>query len=351
MRKWRHARVLALAALMLRLAVARAGAADSLGSDELNNIEVFKRASPAAVYITNIQLRRDPFSLDVMAIPRGTGTGIVWSKEGYIVTNYHVIEGANRVAVGLYDQSTYEAKLVGVAPDKDIAVLRIDAPPDKLKPLPLGNADQLEVGRKVLAIGNPFGLDSTLTTGVVSALGREISAPNGRRIRGMIQTDAAINPGNSGGPLLDSAGRLIGINSAIIGPSGANAGIGFAVPVNIIRKVVPDLIKYGRQIRPVLDISTVDDAITQRLGLQGAIVADVAREGPAGAAGMQGVRRAADGGVILGDIIVAVNQMPVHDNDDLLNALEQFKPGDTVTVTTRRDNKERHYQVQLGAPE
>jgi S1-C subfamily serine protease len=320
-------------------------------SDEQNNIDIFKRASPAAVHVTNVQLQRDLFSLNVSEIPAGTGTGIVWSKEGYVITNFHVVEGASRVAVGLTDQSQWEAKIVGVAPDKDLAVLKIDAPPGKLFPLPLGDSDALEVGRKVLAIGNPFGLDSTLTTGVVSALGREISSPSGRRIRNVIQTDAAINPGNSGGPLLDSAGRLIGINSAIIGPAGANAGIGFAVPVNTVKKVVPELILYGHENRPVLGISTAADPVARQLGIEGVIVVDVVRGSGAAKAGLQGVKRTPDGRTLLGDAIVALDGVRVRDNDALLTLLETRKAGDTVTVTALRGRSEIKLQVTLSSPE
>jgi len=318
--------------------------------DELNNMEVFRRAAPSTVYITNKRLARDYFSLNVMEVPQGTGTGIVWDEEGTIVTNAHVIEGAQAVTVRLQDGSTYEAKFVGAAPEKDLAVLRIAAPADKLRPLPKGDSDQLEVGRKVLAIGNPFGLDTTLTTGIVSALGREIQSPSGRTIRGVIQTDAAINPGNSGGPLLDSAGRLIGINTAIIGPGGGSAGIGFAVPVNTVRKVVPELIAHGRLIRPVIGVSLVADAVAANLGIRGAIVLGVERGSSADRAGMIGVRRAPDGRVLLGDVIVAVDDMRVSDADDLLNALEQHKPGDTVTVKTIREGDERTFRVTLSAP-
>jgi S1-C subfamily serine protease len=320
-------------------------------SDEQNNIDIFKRASPAAVYITNLGLRRDLFSLNVTETPQGTGTGIVWSKEGYVLTNFHVVEGASRVAVGLTDQTTWEAKIVGVAPDKDLAVLKIEAPADKLVTLPLGDSDRLEVGRKVLAIGNPFGLDSTLTTGVISALGREISSPNGRRIPRVIQTDAAINPGNSGGPLLDSSGRLIGINTAIIGPSGASAGIGFAVPVNTIKKAVPELIKFGREIRPVLGVKTASDQAARQLGIAGVIVVEVVRGGGAANAGMLGVKRSSDGRVILGDVIVAVDQVRVRDNDELLTQLEARKAGETITVTVVRNEKDVALKVLLSSPE
>jgi S1-C subfamily serine protease len=341
------------AALAVLLAACWAGAAhgQTLGADEQNNIDVFKRAAPSTVYITNVQLRRDLFSLNVLEIPSGTGSGIIWSRDGLVITNFHVIEGANKLAITLTDQSTYDATVIGAAPDKDLAVLKINAPADKLVPLPLGDSDKLEVGRKVLAIGNPFGLDSTLTTGVVSALGREISSPSGRRIRGVIQTDAAINPGNSGGALLDSSGRLIGINTAIIGPAGANAGIGFAVPVNTVRKVVPELIQYGRQIRPVLGISVVDDQVARRLGIAGVMVAEVTRGSGAARAGLRGVQRSSDGRLLVGDVIVSIDSKRVADTNDLFDALEERKPGDSVAVTTVRDGKPRTVPVTLGAPE
>jgi S1-C subfamily serine protease len=319
-------------------------------TDEENNVEIFQRAAPSTVYITNKGLRRDLFSLNVFEMPQGTGTGFIWSKDGIVVTNAHVIEGASSVVVRLADQSSWEAQLVGMAPDKDIAVLRIAAPREKLTPLPFGDSDQLRVGRKVLAIGNPFGLDNTLTTGIVSALGREISSPTGRTIRGVIQTDAAINPGNSGGPLLDSSGRLIGMNTAIIGPGGGSAGIGFAVPVNTVRKVVPELLKHGRLIRPVLGVGLVDDSIAANLGLKGVIVQDVQRGGAAAEAGLVGLRRTPDGRVALGDVIVAVEQAAVRNTDDLLSALEQYKPGDVVAVKTLRDGREHTFQVRLSAP-
>ena len=203
----------------------------------------------------------------------------------------------------------------------------------------------------MLAIGNPFGLDSTLTTGIISALGREISSPNGRRIRDVIQTDAAINPGNSGGPLLDSAGRLIGINSAIIGPSGANAGIGFAVPVNTVKKVVPVLIKYGHEIRPVLGVSTAQDAFARQLGIDGVLVLEVARGSGAARAGLQGVRRTSDGRQLVGDFIVAIDGVRVHDNDELLTQLESHKSGDTVNVTVLRNRAEIQVPVTLTGPQ
>ncbi|MCE3254099.1 MAG: hypothetical protein K0Q67_3119, partial [Cellvibrio sp.] len=214
--------------------------------DERNSVEVFEAARPSVVFVTNQQLARDPYSFDLVTVPRGSGTGFVWNDKGYIVTNYHVVEGARQITITLQDQSNWPAEVVGLAPERDIAVLKIDAKKAKLNALPLGDSGDLRVGRKVLAIGNPFGLDATLTTGVVSALGREIISPNQRKITNVIQTDAAINPGNSGGPLLNSEGKLIGVNTMIYSPSGASAGIGFAIPVNTVKEVVPELIEHGR---------------------------------------------------------------------------------------------------------
>ena len=209
--------------------------------------------------------------MDVTEIPQGTGSGFVWDQDGHIVTNFHVVQEGDRANVTLNDGSTYPATIVGTTPDKDIAVLKIDAPPQKLLPLPIGQSSNLKVGQKVLAIGNPFGLDQTLTTGVISGLGREIKSVSGRPIHDVIQTDASINPGNSGGPLLDSSGRLIGINTAIYSPSGANAGIGFAVPVDTVNQIVPQLMKFGKITRPGLGISILADQIAQQNRIDGVV--------------------------------------------------------------------------------
>jgi S1-C subfamily serine protease len=237
--------------------------------DEANSTEIFSKASPSVVFVTNTALRRDIFSLNVQEIPQGAGTGFVWDESGLVVTNFHVIAGAHKVTVTLQDRSEHAAEVIGLAPEKDLAVLRIDNPPENLVTLPLGDSSELTVGRKVLAIGNPFGLDTTLTTGIVSALGREIQAPDNRRIRGVIQTDAAINPGNSGGPLLNSLGQLVGVNTAIYSPSGASAGIGFAIPVNTVKEVVPQLISYGRVLRPMIGLELASDRWIRRHRIEG----------------------------------------------------------------------------------
>ena len=243
-----------------------------LASDERNTIDIFRNAAPSVVYITSIALRRNLFSLNVQEIPQGTGSGFIWDSQGRIVTNYHVISDANRLEVTLADHSSWKAVLVGAAPDRDLAVLQISAPADTLRPIAVGESKNLLVGQKVFAIGNPFGLDQTLTTGVVSALGREITAATGRTIHDVIQTDAAINPGNSGGPLLDSAGRLIGVNTAIFSPSGASSGIGFAVPVGEVNRVVPQIIAKGKLIRPGLGITLANRRLTEELGLEGVLI-------------------------------------------------------------------------------
>ena len=221
--------------------------------DEANTTEVFQLASPAVVFVTSTELRRQRFTRNVMEIPRGAGSGFIWNADsGLVVTNYHVVAGADRLTITLEDEQAFQAEVVGLAPERDLAVLRMMDPPDNLTELPVGDSSELSVGRKVMAIGNPFGLDTTLTVGVVSALDREIQSPSNRTIRGVIQTDAAINPGNSGGPLLNSLGQLIGVNTAIYSPSGGSAGIGFAIPVNTVIEVVPQLIAFGKIMRPVL---------------------------------------------------------------------------------------------------
>jgi S1-C subfamily serine protease len=290
------------------------------------------------VYITNIARRRDFFTRNVTEIPQGTGSGFVWDREGHIITNLHVIQGANLATVTLSDNTTWDAQLVGEAPDHDLAVLVIEAPQELLVPIPVGRSTDLLVGQKVFAIGNPFGLDQTLTTGVISALGREITAQTGRTISGVIQTDAAINPGNSGGPLLDSAGRLIGMNTLILSPSGASAGIGFAVPVDTINRVVTQILRHGRVIRPGLGVQIAEDAASRRLGLDGVLVFSVAEGSAAAEAGLRGTTRDRRGRLVLGDVIVKVGNDDVTTTDDLANALERHEVGDRVEVTVERDN-------------
>jgi S1-C subfamily serine protease len=310
-----------------------------LAEGEKAIIALFRQASPSVVHITTIARTRDFFTLNIQEIPEGAGSGFVWDENGNIVTNFHVIQKADAAQVTLADHSNWKARRVGVAPDKDLAVLRIDAPKNRLRPIPIGSSQDLQVGQSAFAIGNPFGLDQTLTTGVVSALGREIESVTRRPIQGVIQTDTAINPGNSGGPLLDSAGRLIGVNTAIYSPSGASAGIGFAIPVDTVNRVVPELIRHGKFVRPGLGFSAADDQITARLGLKGVLVLLVPPNTPAAKAGIRPTTRDAQGRVTLGDVIVGIGGKKMETVNDLYLAMEQYKVGDTVTLTLVRDGK------------
>jgi S1-C subfamily serine protease len=324
----------------------------ALAADEVASVELFRRVSPSVVHITSLSAQRDLLSMNVQRVPSGTGTGFVWDRQGHVVTNYHVIQGANGARVTLADQSGWDAELVGVFPDRDLAVLKITAPADKLPPIPVGTSRDLVVGQRVYAIGNPFGLDQTLTMGIVSALGREIESFNNRTIRNVIQTDAAINPGNSGGPLIDSAGRLIGVNTQIASPSGANAGIGFAIPVDEVNRVVPRLIRDGRVVRPTLGIATGPEALGRALRLpEGVPLLEVTPGGPSSRAGLQPFRRGRDGGVLAGDVITAVDAQPVKTLDDVLTVLELRQPGDTVTLTVWRAGQSRSVRVTLAKPD
>jgi S1-C subfamily serine protease len=286
--------------------------------------------------------------MNVFEIPQGAGTGFIWDEKGYIVTNFHLIQNATGARITLSDQSTWDAQLVGAEPDKDIAVLKIDRSDATLAPIPVGTSKDLRVGQKVYAIGNPFGYDHTLTTGVISGLGREIKSVTDRPIQGVIQTDAAINPGNSGGPLLDSAGRLIGMNTAIVSPSGSYAGIGFAVPVDTINRVVPQIIKNGSVIKPGLGIQVVESNFLRLRGVIGAIIANVIPNSPAEKAGLMPIRRSANGKIQLGDVIIAIEGVPIQDGDDLLNALDERLPGDMITLQVASVNGERTVKVKLG---
>ncbi|HEY3174822.1 MAG TPA: trypsin-like peptidase domain-containing protein [Candidatus Polarisedimenticolia bacterium] len=318
-----------------------------LTPEETRTIEIFRRASSAVVNITNIALKRDFFTMDVFQIPQGTGSGFIWDSSGHIVTNFHVVEGANSLSVTLADQSEADAEVVGIAPDKDLAVLKIKTPASRLAPLPLGRSADLQVGQTVLALGNPFGLDHSLTVGVVSALGRELQSPGGRTIRDVIQTDAAINPGNSGGPLLDSRGRLIGVNSQIVSPSGASAGIGFAVPVDTVRRLVPQLTEHGKPIQPGIGVSMLADRMAERMGVEGVVVYEVRDGGPAAKAGLEGVRRSRSGRIALGDVIVAVDGKPVLSGDDIFHLFEAAGVGTTVKLTVDREGRKRDVSVTL----
>jgi len=321
-----------------------------LGADEQATIELFEKARASVVFISTSRVVRDFWSRNAYTVPRGSGSGFVWDDAGHVVTNFHVIEGASQATVRLSDGRDYQAALVGASPAHDIAVLRIGVGFQRPPPVPIGTSHDLRVGQKVFAIGNPFGLDWTLTGGLVSALDRSLAGEPGRpTIEHLIQTDAAINPGNSGGPLLDSAGRLIGINTAIYSPTGASAGIGFAVPVDTVMRVVPPLIQTGRYIRPALGVQ-IDEAINQRLrtltGVEGVFLLRVQPGGAADKAGLVGVRAHA-GGVEPGDVIVAVEGRTVDSLSRLLARLDDFKVGDTVRLQVRRGEQTREIPVTL----
>jgi S1-C subfamily serine protease len=326
------------------------GPESGLTAQENAVIELFERLSPSVAYITSVTLKRDWYSLNIYEIPRGAGSGFIWDRQGHIVTNFHVLEGASTARVTLADQSTWEARVVGIAPEKDLAVLRIEAPENLLRPIPLGTSRTLKVGQTVLAIGNPFGLDRTLTTGVISALGREIESVARIPIRDVIQTDAAINPGNSGGPLLDSGGRLIGVNTAIYSPSGAYAGIGFAIPVDTVRWVVPELIAKGRIERPTLGVEIVTAQAVARVETEGALVMRVGRGSGAERAGLVATKRDRWGRVRLGDIIVALGGQPIRTTDDVWLALDRRRAGERVEVEVVRQGERLRLEVVLGPP-
>jgi S1-C subfamily serine protease len=326
--------------------------AGNLSQLEEATIKLFNAASPSVVHVTNMTLARDASTRSVQKVERGLGSGFVWDQDGHIVTNAHVVEGAASVQVIFEDGSSYDTTDVVSYPDKDIAVVTINAPKSKLVPIPVGSSHDLQVGQGAYAIGNPYGLDHTLTTGVISALGREITSPNKRVIRGVIQTNAAINPGNSGGPLLDSSGRLIGMNTSILSESGTFGGIGFAIPVDEINRVVPQLINNRQVVRPRLGVQIAEDQQARRLGVkEGAMIVRVFPNTPAAAAGLKGAQVDDQGHIILGDVIVAIDDKPVKTGQDLFSVLEQYKPGKTVTVHYVRDGKSQEAKATLAVVE
>jgi S1-C subfamily serine protease len=319
-----------------------------LGDDETSTIKLFENAQASVVYITSLSVERDFISMNVFEIPQGAGSGFIWDSSGHIVTNFHLIQNAQAATVTLSDQSIHQAKLIGAEPDKDIAVLKIEGADLRFIPIPIGTSKDLRVGQKVFAIGNPFGFDHTLTTGIISGLGREIRSVTERPIQGVIQTDAAINPGNSGGPLLDSSGRLIGMNTAIVSPSGAYSGIGFAVPVDTINRIVPQIIKTGKATKPGLGVRVIESDLARKHGVIGAIVANVLPGSPAEKIGLEGIHRLANGAIELGDVITAIDDLPVEDGNDLLRVLDEKAPGDKVTLQINRRGKSRAETARLG---
>ncbi len=316
--------------------------AGKLSEWEKSNIELFLAASPSVVSITTEQLRMNPMIGTEVA--QGAGSGFIWDETGHVVTNFHVIEGASTVYVQLHAGDPIRARVVGGARQDDIAVVKLSNVPAGLRPLPVGTSRTLQVGQATYAIGNPFGLQRTLTTGIVSALERRLPTAQGREVRGVIQTDAAVNPGNSGGPLLDSSGQLIGVNTAILSESGASAGIGFAIPVDLIRRVVPEVLKNGRAPRPGLGIVAADERLAAQLGVRGVVVLDVARGSPAEKAALRAFR---PDGRDPGDIIVAVNGKPTQTVADLAEALDDAGIGNEVTATVKRGDTERQVKMRV----
>jgi S1-C subfamily serine protease len=319
-----------------------------LTEDERNTIDVVRKTKNSVVFVTNMQYVRDFFFQSDQPVARGTGSGFVWDDKGRIVTNFHVIEDGDKFMVSLPNQKQVEAKLIGREPTKDIAVLELQEKVPDLQPVQIGSSKDLLVGQKVIAIGNPFGFDHTVTQGIVSALGRSMPGAGGVTIRDMIQTDASINPGNSGGPLLDSSGELVGMNTMIISPSGASSGVGFAVPVDTIKKIVPQIIQFGKVVRPGIGgITFVPDEYAQRTDVVGAIILDVPRGSAAYELGLRGLYRDSFGRLLIRDIITAIDGTKVKSYDDLFTALDGYKIGDTVTLVVTRDGKTRQVQIRL----
>jgi len=321
-----------------------------LGADEKATIGLFEKSRDSVVFITTKAQVRDFWSRNVFSVQRGTGSGFIWDESGHIITNFHVVEGASEAIIRLSNGKDYPATLVGTSPAHDLAVLKITVLNKHSPPLPIGTSHDLKVGQKVYAIGNPFGLDWTLTNGIVSALDRSLTEENGNTVEHLIQTNAAINPGNSGGPLLDSAGRLIGVTTAIYSPSGANAGIGFAVPVDTINRVVPQLIRKGKYLRPALGIEideNINDRLTEILGVEGVVILRVPSGSAAAAAGLKGVTLTRDGSIIPGDIITAIEGKPVDSVSKLAARLDDFRVGDRIHLNLLRNGKKAEVLVTL----
>jgi S1-C subfamily serine protease len=321
-----------------------------LAAIEKTNIAIFEHAKPSVVYISTLQRVIDYWSMSAWDIPKGTGSGFVWDEFGHIVTNYHVIEGASEAVVTLSNGMGYKARLVGADPSHDLAVLKIDPVPGVMKPVVIGSSKDLKVGQIVYAIGNPFGLDWTMTMGIISALDRVIEEQNGAKIKGAIQTDAAINPGNSGGPLLDSAGRVIGVNTAIYSPSGASAGIGFAIPVDLVNRVVSSIIAYGRYIKPDLGIVSddrINDLLRRRFKIEGVAVLGVKPGSIAKRLGLKPTLIYPDGSVVFGDIIQKIDGKPVESFEELEEILQSKRIGDIVEIEILKEGRPVRVRVKL----
>ncbi|MFM2130416.1 MAG: hypothetical protein RL477_1962 [Pseudomonadota bacterium] len=315
-----------------------------LTTEESHDVRLFAGAAPSVAYIFTARLPEGAPPTAENLQPAGAGSGFVWDTLGHVVTNNHVIEGADAVAVKLDEGEPIPAKVVGHTPDYDLAVLKLSAVPRNLRPIPIGRSADLRIGQRVYAIGNPYGLDRTLTTGIVSATGRRLPTARGREIPGVIQTDAAINPGNSGGPLLDSAGRLIGVNTAILSGSGASAGVGFAVPVDVVNRIVPQLIEKGRVPTPGIGILAVPDELAVRSQISGVVIARIVRGSPAAKAGLKGIE---ENGGRLADIIVGIGGKTVDTFHDLAQALFELGVGKRAILRIKRDGRVREVELTV----
>lgn len=315
---------------------------------EKNNIKIYNQVVPSVVNVSNIKRFRS-WEYGSAEVPRGNGSGFVWDEAGHIITNYHVVEGGDKYMISFYnDKKQYEASYVGGEPNKDIAVLKLKEKPKFLRALVIGTSTNLQVGQGAIAIGNPFGLDHTMTSGIISALGRQIESVGGAKIKNVIQTDAAINPGNSGGPLVNTSGNLIGMNTMIISRSGSSAGLGFAVPSDTIKRIADEIVKYGEVKRAGIGISIVPDAIKERFEInKGIMIGSVQQGGPADKAGLEGIQRDSWGRYYLGDILLKINKEEVNSYDDIYHILDKYKIGDTVQVTYLRDGKQKTAKLKL----
>jgi len=319
-----------------------------LGAEERATIALFESAAPSAVFVESLNLRLNRRSLQAETVKEGSGSGFVWDEDGHVVTNYHVVSGSERFRVRFPSGLAYPAELIGAAPDYDLAVLKVEAEREHPKPLPLGRSSELRVGQHCFAIGSPFGYEQTLTTGVISALERSIQSQSNLAIHGVIQTDAAVNPGNSGGPLLDSSGRLIGVNTAIATATGANTGVSFAVPVDTVNRIVPRILKEKGDVRRAgLGIKLAPDLYAVDAGLRGAVVGSVLADGPADRAGMEGLRETGSGDVLVGDVIVGIDGQEIRREADLYQALEVYRAGDEVRVRVDRPDGNGRRTVEL----
>ena len=324
-----------------------------LTDEENSTIAIFEHAKKSVVFISTKQRVRDHWTRNIFSVPSGTGSGLIWDSQGHVITNFHVIKGSSEATIRLEDGRDYKAALVGVSPSHDLAVLKITVATESPPPIPIGESDDLKVGQKVYAIGNPFGLDWTLTTGIISALNRSLGSEGGQNIEHLIQTDAAINPGNSGGPLLDSYGRLIGINTAIYSPSGASAGIGFAVPVDTINRVVPQLIQHKKYTPPSIGIHLdpgINKRITETMGIKGVAILRVIPGSSAANSGLEAARLRSDSVIVPGDIITKIEGMPVESISKYYGLMDDFKIGEDITISIHRhgENLDVIVRVQGG---